>query len=422
MKRILLFLLSSGVTLAGVSQAVSDSVSIGAGYANQVWYSLENGIKGTASKSDWDLAFEISGFAASIRINHAAGNELWGYPNGDTADWNNIDTTGMTSWIPVFNSIEAWELGAFNVNYDPSNANDLGWGVYNSINHHVVGDSLYVLKTATGDYKKLWIISLASGTYNFKLANLDGSAEITRTVVKGDFPDKNFAYYSISADQNLDREPIDQTWDLLFTQYGEYYPGFGQQNATGIFQNKGLEAAKVYPVDDKETFDDYQGATFSANITTIGRGWKTINYQTFEWEIADSTVYFAYAKNGKLWKLVMRGFGGSADGKYVFTKEEVELVDTANSISAIASQPAVLQLYPNPSAGGEVSVVYDLLDRSKEAQLIITDLQGRPMVSRTISGVGLNIEQLSTQTFPAGVYLVSLRNEAGLTTQKLIIQ
>lgn len=423
MKRFLLSLLSSGIALGAMAQAETVTVSIGAGYADQVWYSLENGVKGTEAKDDWDLAFEISGFSASILVNHVADNLLWSYPNGDTADWNNIDTSGIDFWPPLFNSYEYWELGAFNVGYDPNNANDLGWGVYNSTNHHVMGDSLYILKTGNGDYKKLWIISLASGTYNFKMANLDGSSEITRTLVKGDFPDKNFAYYDISSDQNLDREPISDTWDLLFTQYGEqYYPGYGQVNATGIFQNKGLEAAKVYPVDDKETYDDYQSATFTDKINGIGRSWKGLD-QNYQWVIADSTVYFAYAKNGKLWKLVMRDFGGSADGNYVFSKEEIELTnDSSIAVGSVPSQPAVLQLYPNPAVDGEVTVVYHLLDQSSEAQLMITDLQGRPVHSELLSGVGLSTQRISTDRMPAGIYMVSLRSESAMTTQKLIVR
>eukprot|EP01035_Chromulina_nebulosa_P015028 gene15028-19897_t len=142
------------------AQAVNDSVFLGAQYANQVWYSLANDEQGTSAKNNWDIAFEINSITSSILLNSANGNTLWVYPKSDITGWNAIDTTGITTWPKLYNSDLAWEMGAFNVNIDPFDAADLGWGVYNTSNHQVVGDSLYVIKLSNGAYKKLWIEKL----------------------------------------------------------------------------------------------------------------------------------------------------------------------------------------------------------------------------------------------------------------------
>ena len=62
------------VTMIGMSGSVSaqqvfDQVSIGAGYSNQSFYSMDNGEVSNVSNTDWDLAFQITGFQAAIRIN-----------------------------------------------------------------------------------------------------------------------------------------------------------------------------------------------------------------------------------------------------------------------------------------------------------------------------------------------------------------
>jgi hypothetical protein len=423
MKHLLLIPSLIIATIANAQLSV-DSVSIGASYADQTWYSLENGVVKSEAKDNWDLAFEINGFSASILFNHVTGAKIWVYPDGDTASWASVDTTDIASWPQVFNDIEYWELGACNVNADASNPNDLGWGIYNSVTHHVTGDSLFIVETAGGDFKKLWIESLSSGAYHFTLANLDGSSEISRSVAKADYPDKNFAYYSIGDDQEVDREPLNPNWDLLFTQYALYFPGFGQQNATGILQNKGLTAARVYPVDTAESFEDYTSATFKDRVNVIGNDWKSINFTTFQWEIEDSLVYFMYAKDGGLWKLVMTGFGGSANGQYNFMKKEIEIVgdtsDTTTGISGIVSKP-LMHLYPNPASSQSVSLVYDL-HTAKSGELRIADIRGNIVFTDRLNKIGLQTKVLPTEQMRRGVYFIQIQTAENTKTEKLIIR
>lgn len=406
------------------AQMVDDTVTINAGYTHQTWYSLESGTLDSRAKTEWDIACEITGITSSIRINGVNGNNLYVYPLGDTGSWNSIDTTGMGGWSQSFNSDTSWAYGAFNVNVDSSDPFDLGWGVYNVQTHHVTGDSIYILNHG-GAYKKLWIVSLASGTYTFRIADLDGSNEIERILAKGDFPDKNFGYYSIDADQNLNREPIAYNWDMLFTQYPALIPGFGSYPSTGILLNKSVQAAKVYPVNDVETFEDYSGASFSTEMNSIGYQWKSYNFGTNGWDIADSTVYFVKDKNTNIWKVVMRDFGGSADGNYMFSKEmigsaPVDTTDTTVGIDVVHTE-AFINIYPNPAIDQTVTLVYDL-GQADAAEMTLVNMNGTLVSQRALHGAGLRTEFIDLNGLSSGIYLVNVRNAGSVTTTRLIVQ
>ncbi len=47
----------------------TDSISMGAGYASDVYYSLKNGIVSTVARSGWDIAFSTDPMTSTIIIN-----------------------------------------------------------------------------------------------------------------------------------------------------------------------------------------------------------------------------------------------------------------------------------------------------------------------------------------------------------------
>ena len=69
MKRFLLTILAGACMIPAMAQQVYDVVQINPGYTNQVFYSMPNGEVSNISNTDWDLAFQISGFQATIQIN-----------------------------------------------------------------------------------------------------------------------------------------------------------------------------------------------------------------------------------------------------------------------------------------------------------------------------------------------------------------
>ena len=167
-----------------------DTVSTGIGYINDVYYSLENEEVKTVERGDWDIAFAVGEATGSGMItNEGNGTVLYFYPNGDTDDWASLDTSGIASWTKYYNHDTTWSIGAFaqtaTGDYDPIFGTiDMGWGHYDMNTHIVKGDSLFVLKLSDGSFKKLWIDRLQNKHYYFKSADLDGSNEVSDTVVK----------------------------------------------------------------------------------------------------------------------------------------------------------------------------------------------------------------------------------------------
>ncbi|HRZ76366.1 MAG TPA: hypothetical protein P5248_03305, partial [Bacteroidales bacterium] len=128
---------------APVLKAEEDTVTMGSGYANDIYYNLETGVESTAARALWDLGFSTKVFSASILINDGTAGELYTWGGGDTSGWAMVDTVGMSAWGPLYNDPEDWEMGAFTRN-DLGHP-DYGWGVYNNFTHEVVGDSIYLL-------------------------------------------------------------------------------------------------------------------------------------------------------------------------------------------------------------------------------------------------------------------------------------
>tara|TARA_B100001109_G_C18861191_1_gene474074 strand:+ start:2223 stop:3467 length:1245 start_codon:yes stop_codon:yes gene_type:complete len=414
MKRILLsvFLIAS----ISLSAQVTDTVSVGASYANQVWYSLENDEQGSVALSSWDFGFEISGFTSSIIANTSLGAELYKYPNGDTANWSTLDTSGIATWTAWHNSPTSWAEGAFNQGIDTSNALDLGWGKYNFITHHVTGDSLFVWKSANGTYKKIWIENLASGTYNFKIADLNGNNLKQVAIVKSLFAGKAFAYYHVAQDSIKDLEPAAANWDLIFGKYIDFVPT--PYSVSGIRTNANVQTAKVYPVNNTATYNGYSIANYTYDINTIGHDWKYFDFGTFSYLIEDSTVYFAKIDT-VYWKLIMQGFGGSSNGNYIFSKEKIS---QTTSIVENKEKIGTIMLYPNPSVQRNVSLVTDFKEAA-QATLRVLNLNGQAVMQENITvNAGLNTEVLNLENVSKGVYIIRLDHPKGSLNQKLILK
>lgn len=314
------------------AQVIKDSIRTQASYANDVYYSFQNGQVKTAVNSEWQLAFRIGGGMA-IRSNAATASSgigsvtVYEKPGKDTTQWATFDTLGLTTWKLLDNTDNSWENGAFNVNKDAANQYDFSWGVYNPSNHFVVGNRLYLVVIKTGSssfvYKKLWIVNNALGTWNLKYANLDGSNEQVKQIRSSDYAGFNFAYLSMVDDLVFNHEPLAADWDFVLTRYAAlqptvppvYYP------VTGVLTNIGVKTAKVK---GKNTGLVTLADTLSlaSGMSEIGSDWKQLN-ASFQFYIPDSITYFVKTKDGAFWKLNFTGFGGSSTGNTVFTKVRV---------------------------------------------------------------------------------------------------
>lgn len=424
-------LLLASLMLAGFAtkaQVVNDSVTLGASYADQVWYSLLNDDQGKQARNNWDLAFNLKDISTPIFVNTtfsytgSTGVTLWGYPKDDTSAWASIDTTGLSTWEPRTNSDSSWAIGAMGKYADIANPFDLDWGVYDGGTHFVVGDSLYIIKLGNSTYKKLWMKHLKSGTFTFTFANLDGTDETTATIKKTDYADRNFAYYSIQNKAALNREPKNTDWDLTFVNYTTDYPvgggAFMPYNVTGVLSNRGVRVAKATKVPNKATYTNYSAHTFQTAINAIGYDFKTTNPPL---TAKDSTVYFVEAVDETIWKIIFNGTVTSADGIIRFSKEVMTTTSVKNTAGATVAQ---LSLYPNPSnASQATNIVYSIETANKSAKLSIYDMTGRVVYNVALeTNIGLHTMQLPANTLTAGMYIVNLQTENGAVQQRLSVK
>lgn len=413
---LLSFLLYSSWFTKMHAQVIVDSVSIQPGYTNQTYYSMPNGTLSTVSNTDWDLGFQIRGFAASIIINSKNNVHLY-KANKDVSQWASMtvaDTTGLLNPSnELLNSDTSWDWGAFNITGDTSNAFDLGWGVYDPPTHYVIGDSLYFIKLSTGDYKKLWIEVLMNGAYHFRHADLDGSNETLDTLVKSNFPSKYFGYFSITNNTTIDREPVFNAWDLVFTQYLTLTPFV--YKVAGVLSNDSVNVAKAYPVDVNAV--NANSFPYRYAINAIGFDWKAYDFATNTWTIEDSLVYFVQSKNNTVWKMIFTGFGGGATGKYYFTKEFVGVTGLAEQ-----SAPQILSAYPNP-ASSMVQLVINNDTKSAVQYYQIVNTLGNVVDQQSINlGSGLNSFSIAINNLSNGIYFLRIGNNENHSTQKIIVQ
>lgn len=418
MKKLILL---SSVFFAAISATaqtpVTDTVSIGASYISQNYYKLSTGAETVLSTSEWDLGFQTGIMSGGIWVNNITAS-LYAYPAGAASNTNftaTWDTAGYaTSWKGLFNPQTSWDLGAFNTTRDGS-VFDYGWGVYQGgPTHNVLGDSLYLFVKGT-TFKKLWIVAKISleNKYIIRHANLDGSGDDTDTLSFNPIIAKNMGYFAFDANV-FTREPNIADWDLLFTRYnGTFAPPFNK--VTGVLSNPEIQVAEVRGVANVETFTDTTGAGFSSVLNAIGDDWKIPPPPA--WVIEDSLVYFVLRGN-ELWKLVFTGFGGSANGNFIFTKELL------STVSVKENPIGTMVMYPNPMGDGQqLTLVYNLTKRASDAAYTVFDLAGKMVIREQINGeTGLHTQTVNTGNLAPGMYMVNLTVDNNTQTLKLIVR
>ena len=399
-------------------QPERDSLTMSPQYANDIFYSMKTGEVSAVPRNNWDIAFYTARFSSGILINEGMGDMLYTYPNGDTADWANIDTTGMSEWPPMYNSPSMWEEGAFGVH--ALGHPDYGWGVYNSVNHNVYGDSLFVMKTQEG-YKKIWIVMKKSieNIYVFRFADLDGSNEQLVELDVNPYTGKNFVYYSLSANEPVDREPPSEDWDILFTKYVDSVPdnegNFSPYLVTGATLNVSTKANNFYPV--TEDFNDWMSKPMDSAKNTIGYDWKQFDFNAFSWNVTDSNYYFIRNFNGDIYKLKFISWDGSSTGDFVLDKWLVSL----SSVSEKYSTPLSLNVYPNPAS--ESFAVKSSEELQGDVTLMIIDRSGRQVYRAVYAGRELNSGiRLSNLNLKQGLYILNIKGAGHTGSTKLIIR
>ncbi len=409
------FLASSKLFAQSVA---SDSVTMGAGFANQIWYNMQSGQVSQSPNNNWELAFTTYFMGASAYSNSAQGVTVYMIPNTDTLGFSTVDTTGYQTWQVLHNSDTTWNSGAFNQNSGAFP--NYGWGNYNQTSHEVAGDSLYLIRTGMNpnyEFKKLWLIKKnVQGNWVFRYANLDNTGDVTDTILMSDYSGKNFSYYSLANGSELNREPLTTDWDITFTRFttnvlvAGCIPGTGYFNVTDILHNKKVVTAQADGADFSTVdFNSYL-SQLDSNISTIGYDWKCSGI------ITPNLVYFVKANGGNIWKLQFTGYDFSI-GKIIFNKQ---LVSGASTISSLYGNENSMSVYPNPSNGNSTLIVDS--KKSGEESFGIYNAVGALVAAQSSNlKAGLNLIHLNTDTVANGIYFIRNSSDKNSATLKLVI-
>jgi hypothetical protein len=416
MKKIFLsvFCISTALFNLQAQTEISDFVILGAQYANQSFYSLENGEAANVSNTNWDLQIATSQRSASIRTNDAKNVQLYALANPDTANWNAIDTTGMYA---LYNADTSWEIGSFN-NIGSMQHPDYGCMAYIGVGQ-LKGHRLFVIKLNNGSLKKIWIKSLDYYVYTILIGNLDNSDEQTIIIDKELYNTKHFFYYDLENQQVVDTQPEAQEWDFVFKRYYALdsitYLPFNA--VTGVLSNKNVQVAESRGV-PVNTLTSDNGFTYSSYINTIGYDWKVYDYDNAVFNIISDLCYFVKTPFEDVYKLEFTGFAGGSTGRVYFKK--TKLFPITASVNNINTALSNLSVYPNPAENGTNILVS--LKTEKSIVLSVYDLTGKQVFSSNVNATaGLNNFYLETVNFGKGFYFVKVSDGNSQLSQKLLV-
>ena len=396
---ILTFLLAANVIL--FAQTTTENLTMGAGYTNDIYYSLKDGMIKTTPRTDWHIAFTTKIVDAAVVTNSAAGIKLF-VGSTNISDWTSFDTTGM-SWNPLYNSDLYWTEGAFN--YGAAGHPDYGWGNYNSTTHIVNGNKIFVIEFPDTTYKKMVIDAMkTNGDFIFRIANIDGTGEVTKTFNKKDYTNANFFYYDAVADTAFSREPDNTTWDLLFTKYdAELSPGVWY-SVTGALQNTTTKASIARGIDTAAAnWNNYIATDSVKNI--IGHDWKDFDLTNFVWVIEDSLSYFVESHDGNMYQVIFTDWKGASSGDFTFTTKIVSAIGIGENAME------ELNIYPNPAT--------DIIRFKSEENLSVEiyNYNGTLVLRNTVNLNGsLNISKLK-----AGTYIIKAEGKSKVFMGKILI-
>jgi len=409
MKKILFIAGFTLLTITINAQAtVLDSVEMGSGYANEVYYRLIDGEKLAKQATEWHIAFHTSANSATIISNAALGLKIAKYP-GTNADFETADTTGFESWTKLYDDSLDFFNGAFT--RMATGHPDYGWGTYSNATHVVNGNSIFFIKTADETYK-IDFIKKQTGTITFRYAKINESTG-TEIVVAASttYANKDFVFFNLETGQVLDREL--EGWDLWAVKYIDWYNGTAPDQAvTGILANPKWEVAVVnVGSGNQASHSDYTLGNFEQKKNAIGQSYKFMN-ASYQWEVTTDKVYYLQNEDGDIWKWYPTNFVGTSAGKTVFIKQQMAFA----GVETLETQ--FVDVYPNPTQG-QLTVVFD--SKAANAEILVKNQLGQLISSRTIPTTsGVNQAKLDISTATNGMYFVEVIQNNTTTVKSVV--
>lgn len=407
MKQKLLFILLLSISF--INAQTEASTSMGAGYENQVFYSLTTQSATAYPANSWDIAFlRTSNFDLAVRVNAGIGIEVFEASN-NPENWDAINVTEESQWTVLRNSEISWTNGAF-----MQGSASYGFGEYNPSTHKVTGTVIFVLKYGDGTYRKFFIEEYYGG-YTFKYSTWDGQAwgdDQTATVSNSSNPDNIFNYYSLQNNQEVVVEPASNAWHLKFTRYLTDYFGDGSTfyPVTGVLTHPSLTVAKTES-------DDTSNLEYSDKINTIGYDWKSFTGSGYT--VNSDMSYYVKDANDVVYKINFTSFSGSGSGDLSFNFEDV----TASLSIESVTKDVTFGVYPNPTTDKRVNLLYDVNTLNATNNTVqIYSTAGQKVYSADLKNAsGFYNKELDLSRLSSGIYMLQFTSGNTLITKKLIL-
>lgn len=402
----------------GYTQA---NMTMGPSYQNRVFFNIADGNIVSQPAKTWDVAFyRNSNFAFGTRINDAMNIEVY-TASTNLTDWDNINISNIASWgEPLYNPDQATDISQGAFEQGPITHPTLpatGWGVYNSMNHHIEGKAIFVLKYTTSDTYVKFAIEDAFAGYTFKYSKWDGSAwgpTETRTIANGT-DDAYFNYFSFTTGAKVpNMEPSKSAWDLMFTKYYTFYNNMMMYPLTGAIQGPSVKVAKVQETQATATFTKPADTNFSSNLTTIGHSWKGIS------TVNNDVVYYV-KKGNDYYRMYFTTNGGATTGDMFFKYKKI----TATLGITEVSKKASFGIYPNPTtADKKVTVLFDVKEKTdNKGSIEVYDLTGKKVYTAELTNqAGFYKQDMNLSHLTSGNYLVKITFGGSTETKKLIVK
>ena len=366
-------------------------IGMGASYQYDIFYSFEDGITAFPERENWELAFSVNDIP-NIRINSGSGITLFEVSN-NINEWSQINILPNDA-KQLRNSNTNWNNGAFVVD---ENGNF---------------DSNWIISEDTGEQflqgSKVYIINYNDGVYNLTIANLDNSNEQNIQVDSNDFIDKKFAYYSISNNELIDREPFNFNWDILFTRYEEEDVTLNNETmpyiVTGVLtnNNRSFEFDGSLDINPELNYSN-----FIFDINNIGYDWK--EYSGVFTMVPNRSYYIFNQSETNLYKLIFNSFSGQASGNLSFNLEEIEY----NQTSLLDNFQNHLNIFPNPNNGN-----FDIRLPKMVFSASIFDLNGQLVINKQCDeNCSFDLNNHSK-----GIYLLKLISNNINLVKKIIVE
>jgi len=269
-------------------ESFTKTIPLTSDYRYQIFYEINsNSIVNENLKTDWDIALENNLNGYHIIINSSTFSQI-----------SSIDNVPFENIINVSNLTWNWD--------NPSgDLNSTAIGDYRELNNTFwIIDLGYSPSGNQRGYKKFIIESVNQDYYTIRHANLDNTEDVTVTIYKS--YQTNFIYYSLKQNLEVDIEPLNNSWDLLFTQYTHIFDSGIPYLVTGTLINKhsNLEVA-IDSISDFNQINDTYTSTyeFMTNQNTIGYSWKEYFFDTQTYSINSHINYIIKKENDTFFKL-----------------------------------------------------------------------------------------------------------------------